>query len=334
MTVLRRSKASGSLLIVTLWLVAILSVLAVAVARYLSLDLRLTAYRQAKEQARALARSGVSLAIQRLAKDGQASDSEPYDWLGDEWAWFPSEEDDPSSWVISLSSAEGDEAVSKGSVRIRIADEERKLPLNTISKQTLVELIADEAAAQAIVDARDEPDPAEDHPEGDQPYFAKNGLFVVIEELTDLPGMTGEMFARLREATSPYVSSGAPVNVNTATEDVLRAMGLSEGAIQAVAQFREGGDGPGDHADDGIFTEGGLSILQTLKDHEGVDLTGTPDGNLLSATLFGVSSQTFTIVSEGLVEHPVARVRVEAVVKRAGCGEGEPSPCVVSWRES
>ena len=43
----------------TLWLVTILSVLAVAIARYLSLEVRLTKYRLAREQAQALARSGI-----------------------------------------------------------------------------------------------------------------------------------------------------------------------------------------------------------------------------------------------------------------------------------
>ena len=63
---------SGSLLIMSLWLVVILAVLAVAVARSLSVDVRLAKYRQAHDQARALARSGVYLALQRLARDAQA----------------------------------------------------------------------------------------------------------------------------------------------------------------------------------------------------------------------------------------------------------------------
>jgi DNA uptake protein ComE-like DNA-binding protein len=323
-------------LIVTLWLVTILSVLAVAVARYLSLDLRLTAYREAREQARSLARSGVDLAMQRLAQDGEEAQGTTYDWPGDEWAWFPSdgEEAEAASWVIGLPSREAPEGPVGASLRITITDEERKLSLHTVSKQTLVQLLADEAMAQAIVDARDEPDPSEDRPDETPPYFAKNGPFAAIEELADLPRMTPDAFTRLRETTTPYPSDGTPVNVNTASEDVLRAMGLGEGAVQLIVHFRDGADGPQAHGQDGVFEEAGLSILQALKDHEGVDLAGTPDGDLLSSTLFGVSSQTFTIVSEGIVSRPSARVRVEAVVKRAGCGDGAPSPCILRWRES
>ena len=86
-------KRDGSLLIITLWLVTILSLLAIAIARYLSLEIRLTTYRAAREQAAILARDGVYLAMQRLAVDAKegetpegASGQKPYDWPGDEWA--------------------------------------------------------------------------------------------------------------------------------------------------------------------------------------------------------------------------------------------------------
>ena len=67
----RQDRRVGSLLIITLWLVTILSVLAIAVARYLSVEVRLTKHRLASEEAKALARSGVYLAMQRLTQDGQ-----------------------------------------------------------------------------------------------------------------------------------------------------------------------------------------------------------------------------------------------------------------------
>jgi hypothetical protein len=53
----------------------------------------------------------------------------------------------------------------------------------------------------------------------------------------------------------------------------------------------------------------------------------------LSSNAFGVSSGTFTVVSEGLIEHPAVRVRVEAVVRRTACGPGQPEPCLIAWRE-
>ena len=70
----------------TLWLVTILSVLAVAIGRYLSLGVKMAGYRLAREQAVTLARGGVYLAMQRLADDPPEAEGQAYDWEGDEWA--------------------------------------------------------------------------------------------------------------------------------------------------------------------------------------------------------------------------------------------------------
>src|SRR6185295_20094339 len=119
------------------------------------------------------------------------------------------------------------------------------------------------------------------------------------------------------------------VNINTASADVLRALGLTENAIQIILQFRTGADGDEAHAEDGVFTDAGLVIVQTLEDKAGVNLTGTEDGNLLTSQLFGVDSNLFMVISEGVTDKPAARARVTAVVRRTGCQAQRPSPCIV-----
>ena len=324
---MKRRGRSGSLLIVSLSLVAILSVLAVAIARQLSLDVRLTTSRLARGQAKALARSGVYLAMQRIARDAAEPGGKRYDWLGDDWAVFPQPDADadPALWLVPFP-AEGHPAGRfTGQLRIRIADEARRLSLNRASAEQLLRLTGEAAIAQAILDARDKPDVAEDRPGETPPYFAKNAPFVVPEELAELPGMTPEHYETLRASTSPYLSTAEAMNINTVSPEVLRAVGLGEGAIELIVRFREGPDG--------IFTQAGLAILQTLKDREGVDLTGTDDGNLLITDQFGVSSEVFTVVSEGVIDRPAAGARVEAVIRRAGCGGSGAAPCLLAWRE-
>jgi len=330
-----RKPRSGSLLVTSLSLVAILAVLAVAIARQLSLDVRLTRYRLALGQAKALARGGVYLAMQRLARDDEGPDGNAYDWLGDDWASFPQADPDadPDWWLLPFP-AEGHPAQRfSGQLRIRITDEGRRLPLNQADHAQLTRLTGEASLAQVIIDARDEPDAAEDRPGEAPPYFAKNGPFVAPEELGELPGMTPDAYETLRSSTSPCPTATEPLNLNTVTPEVLRAVGLSEGAIELIRRFREGPDGSQAHEQDGIFTEAGLSILQTLKDAQGVDLTGTDDGNLLISAQFGVTSEVFTVTSEVVIERPAARARVEAVIRRANCGDGIPAPCVVAWRE-
>lgn len=345
------ARRTGSLLIITLWLVTILAVLVVAIARHLSLDIRLTKYRLALDQAKTLARSGIYLGMQRLEQDKEPG-GEEYDWLGDEWAYFPrpngvideagSPEDpgaDSTVWVMPFRAGQV-ESTSFTGLTIRITDEERKLRVNTATTSHLTRLTRNEAISQAIVDACDEPDTAEDRPGGEPPYFAKNGPLVAPEELSDIPEMTPQIYETLRTHTSPYTTTGEPVNLNTATPEVMGALGLTGTTIQMITQFREGPDGSDAHEQDGIFRKPGLAILQTLKDHQGVDLTGTPDGNLLISDAFGVSSEVFTvasevftIVAEGRTERPRVHVRMEAVVRRKACGAGVPQPCLIAWRE-
>ena len=133
-------RRAGSLLIMTLWMVAVLTVLSVTIARHLSLEIRLTKNRLALEQARILARNGVYLAMQRLSRDQQESDGRSYDWLGDDWAYIPPThpDDDPTRWVVPFPADDGDtEMRFAGYLTVQIRDEERKLPLNTATPATL-----------------------------------------------------------------------------------------------------------------------------------------------------------------------------------------------------
>jgi hypothetical protein len=179
--------------------------------------------------------------------------------------------------------------------------------LNTITKEQLAVLAIEERLAQAIIDARDAPEAVEDDPSATPPYFAKNGPFKSLEELADLPDMTREGYDALRQNTSPYLGDTEAMNINTMPEQALILSGLTPRAAQLIAQYRIGSDGDA-HEEDGVFKEAGLMIVQTIKDSMGVDLTGTPDGSLLTTPAYGVSSQVFTVVSEAVIERPSIRL--------------------------
>ena len=310
---MRRDTRTGSILIITLWMVTILSMLAIAVARYLSLEVRLTRYRTAREQALTLARDGVSLAIQQLAKDTQEpeEDGKVYDWAGDAWAEGP--------------------AVGHGTT-VTVTDESRRLSLNGATIEELTGITGSAALAQVIVDARDADDPEEDHPTWDPPYLAKNAPFTAMEELGELPEMTPEAYNTLQQTTSAYLTPEEPLNINTVSPEIMRLAGLSDRAVELIVRFREGVDGPDAHEQDGVFREGGLMITETLKNDAGVDFDGTPDGALLTSNRFGVTSNVFTITAETSAERPMVRVRIQAVVRRTGCPETS-GPCLLAWRE-
>jgi len=297
----------GSLLIITLWLVAILGALAVAVARQLSSEIRLTRYQLARAQGQALARSGIYLAMQRLREDTTEDD-----WAGDTWA-LP--------WTVVLPSGD--------SLTLTIEDEERKLNVNMASHEALARLTDSAEVATAIVAYRDAPDPGEDRPADLPPYYAKNGPIESLEELADLPEMVEEIAVTLAKFTTPYTGqTGTPeplLNLNTVSADVLRALEVSEGAITAIQGFREGTDGAEAHDLDGVFGQA-TPLVDTLR-HE----LGLEEVDITRLTGMATSARHFLIISEALVDDLSVRVRVTAVVTRAE--SSGPLPRILAWRE-
>ncbi len=325
---------TGSLLIVTLWLVTILSVLAVAIGRFLSTEVRLTKYRVGREQARVLARSGVYLALQRLADDAKTSEEGggQYDWLGDDWAQFPDSED-PAVWAVDLPEQPGPSGPG-ARIEIRMVDEERKLPLNRVQSdagnlwyKTLGRLVTAPEAAPRIadyLDANTDPFGAEglEVDEGAQPpYAAKNGPLVAPEELLAIPGLEAEPFALLyRLASVAPLSVPDKLNINTVSPEVLAAMGMREGTAESLRACRASGT---------IFkTE--AEIVPTAQESCGIVLDD--DEQTLLQNQFGVTSHLFTVNATGRLLNPPIEARVEALVQRSA-NETEP-PKILAWRES
>ncbi len=339
---------SGSLLIVTLWLVVILSVLAVAIARHLSLEVRITKYRMARERARVLARSGVYVAMTRLGQE--QSPSESYDWLKSDWAQPPnSDPTDPTKWVLEAAANGPAGATSGNRIEVRMIDEERKLNLNGMPGAgnalfTAVSTLlshSDELAAR-IVDYID-PDetPAvfgaakglEEDNSKIPPYHAKNSTLAAPEELLEIPGiatMTSTIRTTLFQSTSVYTTADAKLNINTVSPSVLVALGFRPEVAEAMRLCRER---------DLIFKESSdlLSTAEGCLGPAGLSLSPEERSQLLS--VFGVNSHLFTVQSDGIAllspgqtASPSVRVRVEVVVERSTDPKKTP-PKILAWRE-
>lgn len=319
-------------MIVTLWVVTILSVLAIAIARYLSLEIRLTKYRLAHEQARALARSGVYLARQRLARDSTPG----YDWLGDGWTSFPvsGSEGDATHWIIPVTSEPSGAAATGGKVEIRITDEERKLNVNAADEGQLRRLLDSDELAQAILEYEGRP-PTETHVE-EPPYYPKNGRVAGIEELLDLPQLAEDAGAmqKLRGFTFavPEAESALRVNVNTAEPDVLYALGAIRDVVDQLVASRSGPDGVLGTEDDCKATDTVHAAEQLGSCAMGGNPLPVAEIMLLPGVTVTVDSSIFHITVDAILISNVT-YHIEAVVRRTGCVEG-PSPCIIAWRES
>lgn len=332
-------RRAGSLLVVTLWLVTILSLLAVAIGRYLSTEVRIVRYQQAREQAKALARSGVYLALQRLALDQQ----EAYDWLGDDWAVMSSHtQADPTIWVVDVPSGTLITTTPLHTITITIADEERKLDINAVTAGQLESFIGTGPLPQDIVDYIDQQNTGErsvDEP----PYVQKNAPVAALEELRAIPGMTNEVFAQLQHATAvfPAGTTTPTVNINTAEPEVLLAIVGGTTAtldsdpalpiISALVESRPGVNGILGDDDDCKATDIRDRNLAAIE-LGNCALSGRqqPFLELLQKANFSVSSSTFRITVEVFVQPQGVRYHVVAVVQRPPPGE---PPAIVAWRE-
>ena len=307
---------SGSLLVITLWVVTILSVLAIAIARYLSVEVRLTKYRLAREQAKALAHSGVYLVMQRLAHDANPQNVpqpyEAYDWLGDDWA-LPRE----------------DLHVAGGRITVRsVVDEERLLNLNAATKEQLESLTGSSLAATAILAYHDASTSGET-PVDEPPYFQKNTPIKAMEELADIPDIHDTDLAKLQQLTS--VSTDAvtspTVNINTVEGDVLVALDWPKALVDPLIASRPGPDGVWGTADDCKITD--ATTADPAPTLEGCTQIPAATWNPLLTMLDVVaSSSIFRIQVEATAGSPPVRQRIDAIVKRAPDG-GQ----ILAWRE-
>lgn len=339
---MQRRAQAGSLLVISLWLVMILGAIAVALARFLSYEVRMTKYELAREQARTLARSGIYLAMERLRRDATSGTDtyEAYDWLGDDWADFDDDPEDPTAWVIQDQSQGG---TAQGSeIRIHITDEERKLDVNRATPKQLEQLLGSGEVAKAI-EAYYDQDEAGDYetPTEPPPYAPKNDAIVVVEELSDIPisEMTDDILETLQRFTSTATPTGGTplptLNINTAESEVLRAISEEESggplttAIDTLVTRRPGGDQGWDGSNYCTATDPSY----IARDLANCALSGNeaPLVALLSKANFTVNSSTFRIQSEAIVEDLPIRYRVEAIVERR---TPPRSSRIIAWRES
>ena len=283
---MKRKKAS--ILILTLWVLSFLSVFAIGLSRNVSSQLHFASHLQDRLRMYYLAYAGIERAIVEL----NADEGLGYDSLNEEWAEF--EEMPLGAGYISLYIK--DEA---GKININ------KAPLSILKSmlENIGEVKPEEAAdiANAIVDWRDidvivSPGGAEDDYYGhlQAPYPCKNGELQIPEEILLVKGMTPLIFSKIAGIIT--VHSEGKVNVNTADEQVLHALGLSSGLAEQIVEFRRGADEIDGTEDDNVFkTPAEIRNIGPLFTKESEEINHVISSNALS-----VKSNVFRIFSSGI----------------------------------
>lgn len=311
----------GSVLVYVVWILMLLALFVAGVSSRSIFALSFSERFTEQLKAGYIARAAVPYAVVLLERD----ESPSVDGLSEEWS-------NNSSWFHAHRVAEGTfTVIGKGRVgehRYGLVDEERRLNLNTAPPevfQRLVQVIAGVEEHEALVigesiaDWRDEDTDERSYgAEGSYyrslGYDCKDAPFENIEELLLIRGVTPEIYAHM----APYVTvfGGGWVNVNTASESVLRALGMSEVALDGIFFFRSGADGQEGTSDDLWFLSvasigSDLAALIPQEDLKRILELGEEE-------LLGVSSTAFGMTIEADTGRRNGRAQVACVIDRSG----------------
>ncbi len=215
-----------------------------------------------------------------------------------------------------------------------IIDEERKININVSDAKTISRLIQKAASlsegeadslAYNIVDWRDSDSfyghpnfgaEDKDYEDNNPPYEAKDSNYETIEELFLVKDITGKIFAKIAPYLTVY-GEGA-VNINTASEEALFALGFDEGLLDKIFQYRAGVDREEGTADDRVFREA-QNIVSDLNGFVLLNPTEKiPLENAVDKEIVGVSSLHFRVHSVGLLKKEVPPMEIDAVVTKKG----------------
>ena len=320
------NSSRGSVLILVTWIMLMLGLVTLAFGARTSLALLRTGRFLEEGQAYRLAESAVSHAISTIQKDT----SKIMDGPSEEWGKPHTFDPQDPEMGKALPSEEEAQAMQDEAVIWRMEDEERKLPLNTAPAEALARLFAQtggvrpddaKALADAVIDWRD--DDTDPQPNGAEdfyytglraPYECKDAPFENVEELRLIKGMTDDVYARV----APYVTvfgSGA-VNINSAREEVLHALGLTSKATSGILTYRNGPDGKLGTPDDRII-DSSANIVGELAPY--VPSSEMPLlGKLVKDKLLDVGSTVFTVIVHAPSLHAGFGSNVRAVIDREG----------------
>lgn len=325
----------GTILIITLWILAIITILAVGIGYRVGIDLKITGYQLYKLKALYIAKGGINKAILEL-ENKQNKDT---DFLAESWS---SGKDADGNFIFKdVEVGDGNFTVfcdfkETGTEKLKfygISTEEGRININTATKELLSNLsglTADIAAA--IVDWRDENDIPQ--PGGAEnayyqslvpPYSCRNKEFKCIEELLLVKDVTPQIFDKIKNLVT--VHSNGKININAADYNVLCAL-MGEILAYKVVRFRQGADGETGTQDDNFFAAVG-TIQATLNNFEPLIPEESAAISNLAATILDVKSSNFRIDITAKVKQGKIKKHITCIIERT---PGQPSK-IKYWNE-
>lgn len=296
----------GTILITSLWILSILSVLAVGIGFRVSIEARLSKYNMDRIKGLYLAKAGIVKSQQILSKDTKNYDSMR------ECGIVVLADKAPEN-VFNQRLGDGGFSVGydeENKHYVGMADEERKININTAPLNVLQSLLVDPEAAASIINWRGTAQISDGawnsyYESLPAPYKCKHANFSVPEESMLVKGMTPQLYESVKDYITVY--GDGKVNINTATKRVMLAFGLSEPAIDQIITFRNGVDKVAGTKDDVAFyampRQGDFQYL-------------TPNDIAILGNYFTTTSNYFRIESKGMIDGSRIISKITAVAKK------------------
>ncbi len=312
----RRGKVKsdkGIVLLIVLWILVILSLLAVGIGRKASVDLSLAKYYVGKLKSDHLARAGVHYAMQKIQEDAKDPVTAAVDTLV-QCGVKLEEGQAPQEVFARIPLGEGyfnigytapaetaqsplaDSAEKK--FYYGFADEERRVNINALGPQDyrilkylmigmgVEESLAEEIAA-ATLDWKDPDSDATNSPQGAEDeyykgltpaYGCKNMPFESLEEVLLVKKMTPEIFEKIKNFITIYPKESGiiKININTAPTVVIEALGYN--IVDYIPNFSR--EDVASMTEKIIRYRQGSDEVPMTEDDQPVDLTRQEDLNL------------------------------------------------------
>ena len=262
-----RYNSRGSILLMALWILGLLVVFSVHIGLKLRQRITLLSTIESRSRLRHISEAGVKKAVAALRYDLGKSGGfyTPYGkfYRHNSQERFKDIPLGNGSYSIEYSSFEG-----KGfKRRFGFVDEERKLNINLAHFKEIEKLISRVTAlteneaqvlALSIIEWRELGDTelegffSDDYYATQKdPYEPKNAQFEFLDELKLVRNVTHTVFGQLKPFITVY--GNGSVNINTASPQVLYAIGFTDELIEKILFVRNGADGNPNTVDDYVF---------------------------------------------------------------------------------
>lgn len=351
---LTQKKNRGSILILTLSVLAVLAILGVNLGYGVRQKLILLERLDTKNKLHFIAEAGVKRAILELRREEEDACAEEFLDLILSWRNNPSAFKEihvgEGTFTVGYSLLKDVDSVMESNelkreeieeeveiipmIRYGLVDEEGKVNVNTTGVEPLKRLFQNvvdldeesaEELAYCIIDWRDE-DSEFQHPAYGaedgyyrnlrKPYEAKDSEYEILEELLLVKGMNREIFDKVKDYLTVLGEGG--VNINTASEEVLSALGLNDELVSEILSFRCGDDLEEATHDDNTFTSTS-EIVTELKQFTSLDISQIAQLEaLISNGKLTVTSENFMIKSTAKLDNKDITHLIVAIVNSGG----------------